>query len=179
MDLYAALASPVQVVFWHLADPSRLSDWLVDVAHAAADPVPVETGTAFALTVRLGTVEVAATGEITAFEPPWLVGYRLFAGSRTLGLRVTCSALAGMARLHVHQPDEDMPLTVDLAGLERALGSPPQPPAQGESTPAAEPTGGLAGGRSGTLAAGPDQRGGLEPLLDRPGKKPLRCANGS
>ena len=40
------------------------------------------TGADFPLTVHIDGIEVAASGEVTAFEPPWLVGYRLFIGSR-------------------------------------------------------------------------------------------------
>ena len=65
--------------------------------------------------------EVAASGEETAFEPPWLVGYRLFIGSRVHGIRVTCTADARGTRIHIHQPDDGTALLVDLARLTRAL----------------------------------------------------------
>jgi hypothetical protein len=121
MDLYATFASPVRAVFGCLADPSRLGDWLPDIS--AADPGPVHgAGADFPLTVHVGGTEVAGSGEVTAFEPPWLVGYRLFIGSRMLGLRVTCAAQDGGTRIHVHQPDHADPLTIDLARLSRALG---------------------------------------------------------
>ena len=81
MDLYATVPSPVEAVFGHLADPSRLGDWLPDVS--AADPeLSGGIGADFPLTVHVDGIEVAASGEETAFEPPWLVGYRLFIGSR-------------------------------------------------------------------------------------------------
>jgi hypothetical protein len=122
MDLYATFADSVRAVFGHLADPSRLGDWLPDVS--AAGPGPSGgTGADFPLTVHVDGVEVAASGEVTAFEPPWLVGYRLFIGSRTRGLRVTCAAQDGGTRVHVHQPDCADPLTIDLAKLTRALGA--------------------------------------------------------
>jgi len=122
MDLYATSPRPVEAVFGHLADPSRLGDWLPDVS--AADTGPLSgTGADFLLTVDVDGIEVAASGEETAFEPPWLVGYRLFIGSRVYGIRVTCTAEAGGTRIHVHQPDDGGALTVDLAQLTRALGA--------------------------------------------------------
>jgi len=122
MDLYATFPSPVKTVFGHLADPSRLSDWLPEIS--AAGPGPSGgTGADFPLTVHVDGIEVAASGEVTAFEPPWLVGYRLFVGSRTHGLRVTCTAHDGGTRVHVHQHDGATPLTIDLARLTRALGA--------------------------------------------------------
>jgi Polyketide cyclase / dehydrase and lipid transport len=122
MDLYATFPSPVKAVFGHLADPSRLGDWLPDVS-AAGSGLPGGTGADFPLTVRVDGIEIAASGEVTAFEPPWLVGYRLFVGSQTHGLHVTCTAQADGTRIHVHQPDCATPLTIDLARLTRALGA--------------------------------------------------------
>jgi uncharacterized protein YndB with AHSA1/START domain len=121
VDLYARLASPVETVFGLLADPARLSDWLQEVMRTPAglESAP-GVGDAFPLAMRLDGVGVAGSGEMIAFEPPWLVGYRLFAGARTFGLRVTCTAHAGGARIRVHQPD-GAPLTVDLARLEVVL----------------------------------------------------------
>jgi uncharacterized protein YndB with AHSA1/START domain len=124
MDLYATFPSPVEAVFGHLADPSRLGDWLPDVSAdvSAADPEPPNgTGADFPLTVHVDGIKVAASGEETAFEPPWLVGYRLSVGSRAHLIRVTCSAEAGGTRIHVHQPDNGAALTIDLARLSRAL----------------------------------------------------------
>jgi Polyketide cyclase / dehydrase and lipid transport len=122
MDLYATFASPVKAVFGHLADPSRLGDWLSDISSADRGPTD-GAGADFPLTVHVDGIEVAASGEVTAFEPPWLVGYRLFIGSRTYGLRVTCAAQADGTRIHVHQPDHAAPLIIDLARLTRALGA--------------------------------------------------------
>ncbi len=122
MDFYATFPSPVKAVFGHLADPSRLGDWLPEIS--AADPRPSDgTGAEFPFTAHVDGIEVAASGEVTAFEPPWLVGYRLFIGSRTHGLRVTCTAHDGGTRVHVHQRDKADPLTIDLARLTRALGA--------------------------------------------------------
>jgi uncharacterized protein YndB with AHSA1/START domain len=123
MDLYATFPSPVKAVFGHLADPSRLGDWLPDIATAGPGP-SYGTGADFPLTAHVGGIEVAASGEVTAFEPPWLISYRLFIGSRTHGLRVTCTAQDGGTRIHVHQRDEADPLPIDLARLTRALGVP-------------------------------------------------------
>jgi hypothetical protein len=120
MDLYATFPSPVKAVFGHLADPSRLGDWLPDISTADAGP-PDGTGADFPFTVHLDGTELPASGEVTAFEPPWLVGYRLFIGPRTHGLRVTCTAQDGGTRVHVHQPDHAAPLIIDLARLTRAL----------------------------------------------------------
>jgi len=120
MDLYATFPSPVEAVFGHLADPSRLGDWLPDVSAADAEP-PSGTGADFPLTVDVDGVKVAARGEETAFEPPWLVGYRLSVGSRTHWIRVTCTAEAGGTRIHVHQSDDGAALAIDLARLSRAL----------------------------------------------------------
>jgi hypothetical protein len=78
--------------------------------------------------MRLSGVGLAGSGELTAFEPPWLVGYRLFAGARTFGLRITCTADSGGTRIRVHQSDGAAPLTVDLARLELALAASLQAP---------------------------------------------------
>ena len=110
-------------MFGRFADPARLSDWLHEVVGAPrpAPESPTGVGDAFPLAMRLDGVGVAGSGEMIAFEPPWLVGYRLFAGARTFGLRVTCTAHAGGAPIRVHQPDGAGPLTVNLARLELAL----------------------------------------------------------
>ena len=120
MDLYATFPGPVKAVFGHLADPSRLGDWLPDISVVDAGPSD-SAGTDFPLIVHVDGTELSASGEVTAFEPPWLVGYRLFIGSRTHGLRVTCTAQDGGTRVHVHQRDGAAPLTIDLARLTRAL----------------------------------------------------------
>jgi len=121
MDCYTTLASPVEHVFAHLASPARLSDWLPEVMPGPADPdQPGGLGVAFPLTMRPAATEVAGSGEVTAFEPPWLVGYRLSAGPRTVWLRASCTAYDGGTRIHLHQSG-DAPLAVDLGGLQRAL----------------------------------------------------------
>jgi uncharacterized protein YndB with AHSA1/START domain len=124
MDLCATFPRPVQEVFGHLADPFRLSDWLPDVSAAGPGP-PGDTKDDFSLTASLTAladgIEVAASGEVTAFEPPRLVGYRLFIGSRVHGIRVTCTAQPDGTRIQVHQPDAAAPLTIDLDRLTRAV----------------------------------------------------------
>jgi Polyketide cyclase / dehydrase and lipid transport len=129
MDLYVTSPSPVRAVFDHLADPSRLGDWLPDVSAAGPDSSG-SSGADFPLTVNVDGIVVAASGEVTAFEPPWLVGYRLFIGSRTHGLRVTCTAEVGGTRVHLHQPDNAAPLSIDLVRLSRALGTTTEQPGQ-------------------------------------------------
>lgn len=70
MDLYATLAQPITAVFQHVADPSRLGDWLGEVAD-------VEAGAATA--ARSGAPEhrpQGASGLPTRPAPP----YRVTAG---------------------------------------------------------------------------------------------------
>ena len=120
MDLYALFPSPVQTVFGHLADPGRLGDWLPGISVDAVAP-PSGTGTNFPLTACLAGTPVVASGEITAFEPARLVSYRFFIGPRAYGLRVICTAQSGGTRIHVHQSDDAIPLTIDLTQLTRDL----------------------------------------------------------
>lgn len=129
MDLYVTSPSPVRAVFNHLADPSRLGDWLPDVSAVGPDGSG-GNGADFPLTVNVDGIEVAASCEVIAFEPPWLVGYRLFIGPRTHALRITCAAEVGGTRIHVHQPDNAAPLTIDLVRLTRALGAAAEQPSQ-------------------------------------------------
>jgi uncharacterized protein YndB with AHSA1/START domain len=122
MDLYATLAPPIAAVFRHLADPSRLGDWLGEVAGVGAGASgPPGIGVVFALTLRRGGRLAAATGELVAYEPPWLVTYRLRVGAHTHLVRLECTAGAGATRLRVHQADGDGALTVDLARLAAAI----------------------------------------------------------
>jgi hypothetical protein len=82
MDLYATLAPPITAVFEHMAAPSRLGDWLGEVAGVAAGAAgPAGIGVVFGLTLRRGERLGAATGELVAYEPPWLVAYRLRVGA--------------------------------------------------------------------------------------------------
>lgn len=52
---------------------------------------------------------------MTAFEPPWLVGYRFLIGAQTLTLRVTCTMQAGQTQLHVRQSGDAAPLALDFS----------------------------------------------------------------
>ena len=119
MDLYATLAQPITAVFQHVADPSRLGDWLGELAGVEAGVAGV--GVVFALTLRRDERLVAATGELVAYEPPWLVAYRLRVGASIHVVRLACTSGAGATRLHVHQADGEGALTVDLARLAAAV----------------------------------------------------------
>jgi uncharacterized protein YndB with AHSA1/START domain len=121
MNLYATLAQPITAVFQHVAAPSRLGDWLDDVAGVEAATWQPGVGVVFALTLRRGERLVAATGELVAYEPPWLVAYRLRVEAATHVLRLTCTASEGATRLHVHQGVSDGALTIDLARLAVAV----------------------------------------------------------
>ena len=113
MDHYATLPVPLDVVFAALTDPSRLGDWLPALSRGPASPVPLlGAGATFTLT--------GGSGEMTAYEPPWLAGYRLFLGSGAVTVRVTCTASAGGTRIHIHQSGHP-PLVIDLDRLGRAL----------------------------------------------------------
>ena len=128
MDYQAQLASPVRAVFARMAAPARLGEWLREVITAPAAPLtPGSIGEAFTLTLRLDAAEAGAAGELTAYEPPWLVGYRLAAGPRTYLLRATCTAYDGGTQIHVHQACDGAPLTVDLYRLQLALAAPAPP----------------------------------------------------
>lgn len=128
MDYQAQLASPVRDVFARLAAPSRLGEWLGEVITAPAAPPLGSIGEPFALTIRIDAAETGAAGEMTAYEPPWLVGYRLIAGPRTYLLRVTCTARDGGTQIRVHQASDAAPLTVDLHRLKLTLATPAPPP---------------------------------------------------
>ena len=121
MDLDVTLAQPIAAVFHHVAAPSRLGDWLDDVAGVEAATGLPGVGVMFALTLRRGERLVAATGELVAYEPPWLVAYRLRVGAHTHLVRLTCTVGAGATRLHVHQGESDGALSVDLARLAVAV----------------------------------------------------------
>jgi hypothetical protein len=122
MDHDTTLAQPLAAVFGHLAAPSRLADWLPEVAavQAAAGP-PAGIGVTFGLRLRRGGRDIPGTGELIAYEPPWSVAYRLAAGSRTFVLRVTCVSSDGATQVRVRQADGTAPLAVDLDRLPRYL----------------------------------------------------------
>jgi uncharacterized protein YndB with AHSA1/START domain len=142
MDHDAVLAHPIQLVFGHLADPARLSDWLpaataIDPGHGAAT-----------FTLQLsGDPAYTAAGELIGYEPPWQLAYRLVAGPHTHVLRITCTTVSAGTRVHIRQAGPAAPLTVDLARLNQALTARPQPSTPGPDrdnnpiplTPAASP----------------------------------------
>lgn len=148
MDYQAQVASPVSAVFARLASPARLGEWLREVVTAPTTPPTGSIGEPFALTVRIDAAETDVAAELTAFEPPWLVGYRLVAGSRTYLLRATCTAHDGGTRIHVHQASDGAPLTVDLYRLKLALAASTPAPPPGGSVPARRPQSGPESGLS-------------------------------
>jgi hypothetical protein len=121
MDVHTTLALPITAVFHHVAAQCRLGDWLDDVAGVEAATGLPGIGVVFALTLRRGERLVAATGEVVAYEPPWLVAYRLRVGAHTHVVRLECTASEGATRLHVHQGESDGALSVDLARLAVAV----------------------------------------------------------
>ncbi|MFF0270004.1 hypothetical protein [Kribbella sp. NPDC004536] len=120
MDHYATLPGSVESVFAHVATPGRLGDWLCNVTYIDTGPdAPTGFGTTFTLTLdRVGGELVEA--EVIAYEPPWLIAYRLVACEPWV-LRLTCTAYGDQTRLHLHQTDRPDALTIDLAGLARAF----------------------------------------------------------
>jgi hypothetical protein len=122
MDLSATVAWPLDQVFACLADPSRLGDWLLEVRRVAAAPTLfLGLGVTFTLTLQAESRECAASGEIIAYEPPWLAAYRLFAEEQIHILRLTCRVCPEGTRVQIHQASGKNPLHIDLAGLEQAL----------------------------------------------------------
>jgi uncharacterized protein YndB with AHSA1/START domain len=122
MDDEAMLAHPVARVFSHLTEPPRLADWLPEVSGVQADSTSgAGIGAGFGLRLRRDGQDLAGTGELIAYEPPWSVAYRLRAGAHTHVLRLTCTAAGGATRVHVHQAGDGRPLAVDLTGLRQAL----------------------------------------------------------
>ncbi len=112
MDQYATLARPVHAVFSCLASPACLDDWLCEVAAALAGPGRAAgIGEKFRLRVRIDAAEIEATGEVTAVEPPWLVGLLAVRGSRTYLLRASCAARDRGTRVHLHQAADGAPFT--------------------------------------------------------------------
>jgi uncharacterized protein YndB with AHSA1/START domain len=123
MDDEAMLAHPVARVFSHLTEPPRLADWLPEVSGVQADSTSgAGIGAGFGLRLRRDGQDLAGTGELIAYEPPWSVAYRLRAGVHTHVLRLTCTAaIGGATRVHVHQAGDAQPLAVDLGGLRQTL----------------------------------------------------------
>jgi uncharacterized protein YndB with AHSA1/START domain len=110
VDWNVVLARPVEEVFAILADPARLSEWLPGLT-CESSGVQAELGATATVIVDGPNGPEAAIAEMTAFEPPWLVSYRLLIGARTLTLRVTCTAQADQTRLHIRQSGDAAPLT--------------------------------------------------------------------
>lgn len=122
MDLDATLPQPLEQVFARLAAPLQLGDWLPEVRRVEATPaLLLGLGAVFTLTLRTDGRECVVSGEMIAYEPPWLAAFRLLAGERTHLLRLTCSACADGTRVQIHQADAESPLRVDLDRLARAL----------------------------------------------------------
>jgi uncharacterized protein YndB with AHSA1/START domain len=118
MDDDQMLRHPIEAVFGHLAAPARLGDWLPGATRIQAP----DGAAAFTLRLRRGDgTQIAATGELIAYEPPWLVAYRLRAGPDTNVLRITCTATGAGTRVHVRQAGPAGPVTVDLARLRQAI----------------------------------------------------------
>jgi hypothetical protein len=118
----ATLAQPLAAVFGYLAAPSRLADWLPDVGTVRGSAgQPAGIGVSFGLRLRRGGRDIAGTGELIGYEPPWYVAYRLIAGQHTYVLRITCVATNGATRVSIHQADGAAPLAVDLGRLPEHL----------------------------------------------------------
>ena len=121
MDHEVVLTRSLAAVFEQLAAPQRLGDWLPEVVAIADDPgEPRGIGTVFGLWLRRGGRETSGTGEMTTFEPPWCVAYRLVFGPDTYVLRVTCVNTGTGTRVNVYQADSTPPLAVELGSLHQA-----------------------------------------------------------
>lgn len=123
MDHHRTLAVPAQTVFTHLATPDRLGDWIPQIVHVDAAPTAlIGLGTAFAITLHTNDHDLHLAADVTAYEPPWLITYRLQATNPVL-ISATCTTHPDGTQLHVHHTDSTAPLTIDLARLSRALNS--------------------------------------------------------
>jgi hypothetical protein len=127
MNCQAIVHRPIEVTFGHLANPLQMGDWLPEIT-GLGDPLDDARET-FRLTIALGAIHqeragtggsATAEGELTAFEPPWLVGYRLFIGRQIVALRITCTAHTGATHVRLHQSG-DIELAVDLSRLAHLL----------------------------------------------------------
>ena len=122
VDQDTTLARPLAAVFGHLAAPSRLADWLPELAVVRAEAgQPAGIGVTFGLRLRRGGRDIPAAGELIAYEPPWSVAYRVVAGSDIFVLRVTCVSSDGATRVRVRQADGAAPLAVDLGRLPKHI----------------------------------------------------------
>ena len=120
MDHEVVLARSLAAVFEQLAAPQRLSDWLPEVAAGRDAAAATGIGAAFGLRLCRDGRETSGIGELTAYEPPWCVTYRLIFGSRTYVLRVTCANIRGATRVSVSQAGPPPSLVVDLGLLYEA-----------------------------------------------------------
>lgn len=122
MHCEALLAHPLAMVFGCLAAPAGLGDWLPEVTGTGPEAAPAAgIGATFGLRLRHGGAEVAATGELIAYQPPRSVAYRLVAGPRTHVIRLTCTSSGDATRVQIYQADHTAPLAVDLAALGQAM----------------------------------------------------------
>lgn len=120
MDHTVTVSRALPEVFAVLADPSRLSDWVVEVSDVSRDG-PLDRPVTLEQSFRLRLDDGDATGEIIGHEPPWYVAFRLATAHAAPVLRVSCTARAdGATQVHIQQAD-DGEVTVDLPGLQRAL----------------------------------------------------------
>lgn len=120
MDHTVTVSRALPAVFALLADPNRLSDWVVevtDVNHNGPPGRPVTLEDSFRLRLR----DSDAIGEVIGHEPPWYIAYRLATADASPVLRVSCTTREdGVTQVHIHQADS-AEVTVDLLGLHRAL----------------------------------------------------------
>jgi uncharacterized protein YndB with AHSA1/START domain len=119
VDDSVTVPRPLSAVFALLADPDRLTSWLVGVTPAPGSPVDRHEG----FHVRLADRDVV--GELIAYEPPSHLAYRLMTGAGAQVLRITCTACSGGTRVEIHQSDP-RGLVLDLPALTQTLrGLPP------------------------------------------------------
>ena len=122
MNHEVMLAQPLAAVFGHLAAPSRLADWLPEVAGVQAGAgQPAGIGVTFGLRLRHGDRDIDGSGELIGYEPPWSLAYRLVAGPDTYVLRLTCVSSDDGTRVRVRQADSAVRLAVDLGRLPELI----------------------------------------------------------
>jgi uncharacterized protein YndB with AHSA1/START domain len=122
MHCEALLAHPLTMVFGCLAAPAGLGDWLPEVTRIGPDAaLAAGIGATFGLRLLRGGADVAATGELIAYQPPRSVAYRLVAGPRTHVIRLTCTSSGDATLVQIYQADHMAPLAVDLAALGQAM----------------------------------------------------------
>jgi hypothetical protein len=121
MDCDATLDFPLALVFAHLSAPALLGDWLSEVVRVGSTPlVPAGIGVTFGLTLCREERDLAATGEVIAYEPPAMTAYRIVAGPHVHVVRLSCAASGAGTRLRIHQASAGR-LAVDVGRLEQAL----------------------------------------------------------